>query len=103
MTVLQEFYAERSQGKSLVQIDDSVSAPPTVNAPDTFSGEYESKDASGVLGILEISMSDFSRLETETKTAEAAAQQEYQKPQHESAVRKATPSPRTSSETNSST
>jgi len=87
MTVLQEFYAERAQGKALVQLDES--APP-VNAPDTFSGEYESKDASGVLGILEISMSDFARLETETKTAEAAAQQEYQKLQHESAVRKAT-------------
>merc|ERR1719456_1205581 len=86
MTVLQEFYAERQQGKSLVQLDDS--APP--GAPETFSGEYESKDASGVLGILEISMSDFARLETETKTAEAAAQQEYQKLQHESAVRKAT-------------
>jgi hypothetical protein len=88
MTVLQEFYAERQQGQSLVQTDDSLNAPPS--APDTFSGEYESKDASGVLGILEISMSDFARLETETKTAEAAAQQEYQKLQHESAVRKAT-------------
>merc|ERR1719207_120763 len=43
MTVLQEFYAERQQGKSLVQLDDSAGAPPTVNAPDTFSGEYESK------------------------------------------------------------
>merc|ERR1719160_1243293 len=88
MTVLQEFYGDR-QAKSFVQVDQQTSLDQP-NAPDTFSGEYESKDASGVLGILEISMSDFARLETETKTAEAAAQQEYQKLQHESAVRKAT-------------
>jgi hypothetical protein len=88
MTVLQEFYNERAQKQqSLVQVDQQLDQP---NAPDTFDGGYESKDASGVLGILEISMSDFARLESETKTAEAAAQNEYQKLMQESAIRKAT-------------
>jgi hypothetical protein len=85
MTVLQEFYAERSQ-TSLVQVNAVDSADP----PPTFEGGYEKKDASGVLGILEISMSDFARLESETKNGEAQAAAEYQKLIQGSAVRKAT-------------
>jgi len=89
MTVLQEFYNDKAQKASLVQVDQQTSLDQP-NAPQTFDGGYESKDASGVLGILEISMSDFARLESETKTAEAAAQNEYQKLMQESAIRKAT-------------
>merc|ERR1719201_2350985 len=76
MTVLQEFYG--ASPKSFAQVDESLddSAAP---APPTHEGAYQKKDASGVLGILEISMSDFARLETETKTAEAQAEAEYQK------------------------
>jgi len=84
VTVLQEFYAQKQGGSSLMQTSGSE------DPPETFSGEYESKDASGVLGILEISMADFARLETETKTAEAQAQNEFQKLTQENAVRKAT-------------
>merc|ERR1719326_1961574 len=83
MTVLQEFYGDR-QAKSFVQVEETVEPPPT------HEGAYEKKDASGVLGILEISMSDFARLETETKTGEAQAEAEYQKLMKGSAVRKAT-------------
>merc|ERR1719359_1053719 len=90
MTVLQEFYAERQKGTSLAQVDVDTELSGPVTPPSTFDGEYEAKDASGVLGILEISMSDFARLETETKTSEAASQQEYQKLMQESAIRKAT-------------
>merc|ERR1719440_2778708 len=88
MTVLQEFYGA-SQAKSFAQVDEStedVAAP----APPTHEGAYEKKDASGVLGILEISLSDFARLETETKASEAQAEAEYQKLIKGSAVRKAT-------------
>merc|ERR1719199_2074213 len=87
MTVLQEFYG--ASPKSFAQVDESLddSAAP---APPTHEGAYQKKDASGVLGILEISMSDFARLETETKTAEAQAEAEYQKLMKGSAVRKAT-------------
>jgi len=83
MTVLQEFYSEH---QSLVQ----VSAVDSADPPPTFEGGYEKKDSSGVLGILEISMSDFARLETETKNGEAQAESEYQKLIQGSAVRKAT-------------
>jgi len=88
MTVLQEFYGA-SQAKSFAQVDEStedVAAP----APPTHEGAYEKKDASGVLGILEISLSDFARLETETKAGEAQSEAEYQKLIKGSAVRKAT-------------
>jgi DNA repair exonuclease SbcCD ATPase subunit len=84
MTVLQEFYSEHQT--SLVQVNAVDSADP----PPTFDGSYEKKDSSGVLGILEISMSDFARLESETKNGEAQAESEYQKLIKGSAVRKAT-------------
>merc|ERR1719331_2451910 len=88
MTVLQEFYGDRQQ-KSFAQVDEnSDDAGPA--PPPTHEGGYEKKDASGVLGILEISMSDFARLETETKSGEAQAEAEYQKLIKGSAVRKAT-------------
>merc|ERR1719420_2277121 len=88
MTVLQEFYGDRQQ-KSFAQVDENADdAGPA--PPPTHEGGYEKKDASGVLGILEISMSDFARLETETKSGEAQAEAEYQKLIKGSAVRKAT-------------
>merc|ERR1719387_3090457 len=88
MTVLQEFYGDR-QAKSFVQVDEAAEdlGP---SPPPTHEGAYEKKDASGVLGILEISLSDFARLETETKASEAQAEAEYQKLMKGSAVRKAT-------------
>merc|ERR1719443_1395462 len=86
MTVLQEFYGAP---KSFVQVDESVEDSAAPQPPPTHDS-YEKKDASGVLGILEISLSDFARLETETKSAEAQAEAEYQKLMKGSAVRKAT-------------
>merc|ERR1719247_1929126 len=88
MTVLQEFYG-KDQQKSFAQVDENADdAGPA--PPPTHEGGYEKKDPSGVLGILEISMSDFARLETETKSGEAQAEAEYQKLIKGSAVRKAT-------------
>jgi hypothetical protein len=87
MTVLQEFYGD--QKKSFAQVDESASESGP-EPPPTQEGAYEKKDAAGVLGILEISLSDFARLETETKTGEAQAEAEYQKLMKGSAVRKAT-------------
>jgi hypothetical protein len=86
--VLQEFYAKRAkakeekEGASLAQV---AGAPP----PKTFEGEYTGQDAGGVMSILEISLSDFARLESETKTAEQQAASEYAKMMHESQVRQA--------------
>jgi len=87
MTVLQEFYGDNK--KSFAQVDETTEDTGP-EPPPTHEGAYEKKDASGVLGILEISMSDFARLETETKTGEAQAEAEYQKLMKGSAVRKAT-------------
>jgi len=89
--VLNDFYAK--QGKK-AEGDDALlqGASAAAGPPKTFEGEYTGKGdaAGGIMAILEISLSDFSRLEAETKTAEQQAAAEYQKLMHESAVRKAT-------------
>merc|ERR1719313_1473744 len=90
--VLNDFYAK--QGKKKAEGDDALlqGASAAAGPPKTFEGEYTGKGdaAGGIMAILEISLSDFSRLEAETKTAEQQAAAEYQKLMHESAVRKAT-------------
>jgi chromosome segregation ATPase len=85
--VLNEFYSKQKKAKETNDLLQSASA---ADPPKTFEGEYTGKDAGGIMSILEISLSDFSRLEAETKTAEQQAAAEYQKLMHESAVRKAT-------------
>jgi len=63
--VLQAYY-EKNSGAFLQQ-------------PKTFEGDYTgSKDSAvGVIAVLEISLEDFARLESETKTDEATAAREY--------------------------
>merc|ERR1719183_1738808 len=87
--VLNDFYAKQAKK---ADGDDALLQGAAAGPPKTFEGEVTGKGdaAGGIMAILEISLSDFSRLEAETKTAEQQAATEYQKLMHESAVRKAT-------------
>mmetsp|Transcript_153582 Transcript_153582/g.286296 ORF Transcript_153582/g.286296 Transcript_153582/m.286296 type:complete len:671 (+) Transcript_153582:76-2088(+) len=68
LTVLKEFYSKAAEATSLVQ-----------KQPAIFDSPYKGMQAEngGVVGMLEVIQSDFARLEADTKTAEAAAQKEY--------------------------
>merc|ERR1719486_1331468 len=67
LTVLKEFYAKAAEATAFVQ------------APEIFDSPYKGMGAEsgGVVGMLEVIESDFARLESDTKAAEASAQKEY--------------------------
>merc|ERR1719491_2056012 len=70
LTVLKEFYAKAAEATALVQ----QRAEPAI-----FDSPYKGmgSESGGVVGMLEVIESDFARLESETKAAEATAQKEY--------------------------
>merc|ERR1719159_1169621 len=67
MAVLKEFYAKAGEATAFAQ------------QPEIFDSPYKGmqSESGGVIGMLEVIQSDFSRLEAETKAAEEAAQKEY--------------------------
>jgi len=71
LTVLKEFYAQAGEATALLQQQPA--------APEIFDSPYKGMQAEngGVIGMLEVIMSDFARLEADTKAAEATAQKEY--------------------------
>merc|ERR1719183_2142874 len=71
LTVLKEFYAKAAKATAFVQ--QQPEAPETFDKPYTGMGG----ESGGVVGMLEVIESDFARLESETKAAEATAQKEY--------------------------
>jgi len=78
-TVLKEFYAKAGVAAALIQAPKHGEKFDAKDAPDTFEGSYQGnqKAAGGIMGFLEVIMSDFKRLEEETKSAETQAQAEY--------------------------
>merc|ERR1711966_125579 len=60
-------------------------------APEIFDAPYQGMQSEngGVVGMLEVIQSDFARLETDTKAAEAEAQRQYDEFSSESAVNRA--------------
>lgn len=83
MTVLKDFYEKESFAQT-----DSNADPP----PDTWDGGGEvqaSTGGAGVIGILEIAISDFAHLEEETTTAESSAAKEYDTFMKETQVQRA--------------
>merc|ERR1719421_1827206 len=66
--VLKEFYANAADATAFVQ-----AKPEVFDSPE----QGQQGAATGVLGMLEVILSDFARLEAETKAAEKAAQGEY--------------------------
>merc|ERR1719421_2201421 len=71
LTVLKEFYAKAAEATAFVQQQPE--------APEIFDKPYQGMQAGngGVVGMLEVIESDFARLESDTKAAEASAQKEY--------------------------
>jgi len=79
--VLREFYAKAAEATSLVQKQ---------KQPDIFDSPYKgSSESGGILGMLEVILSDFARLEADTDGAEAAASNEYDQFMTDSKVDKA--------------
>jgi chromosome segregation ATPase len=83
LTVLKEFYAKAAEATALLQ--QGKQAPPPI-----FEEPYKGMqgESGGVVGMLEVIESDFARLESETKAAEAAAQAEYDEFMHDSELDK---------------
>jgi chromosome segregation ATPase len=79
LTVLKEFYAKAGEATALLQAE-----------PEIFDSPYKGMQSEngGVVGMLEVIDSDFARLESETKAAEATAQKEYDEFMTESKVDK---------------
>merc|ERR1719327_435510 len=73
MSVLKEFYAKAAEATALNQ------QTPAEDAPETFDAPYKGNQtgASSVMDFLEVILSDFARLQSQTETAEAAEQEEY--------------------------
>merc|ERR1740133_376236 len=70
--VLKDFYAKSATATALVQ-------QPAADAPETFDKAYTGMGSSGggVVDFLEVILTDFSRLESETTSAEAEEDDEY--------------------------
>merc|ERR1719440_2744129 len=70
LEVLKNFYAKAGDATALLQQEP---------APEIFDKAYKGMQAEngGVVGMLEVIESDFARLFSETKAAEATAQKEY--------------------------
>merc|ERR1719160_2109346 len=83
LQVLKDFYEKAGDATALVQ------QQPT--APEIFDKPYKGMggENGGVVGMLEVILSDFERLEAETKAAEEEAQAEYDKFMTDSEVDKA--------------
>merc|ERR1719433_1734667 len=71
LTVLKEFYSKAGEATALVQQQPE--------APEIFDSPYKGMQSEngGVVGMLEVIATDFSRLEADTKAAEATAQKEH--------------------------
>merc|ERR1712113_271870 len=71
ITVLKDFYAKAGEATAFLQQQPE--------SPEIFDSPYKGmhSENGGVVGMLEVIESDFARLESETKAAEATAQKEY--------------------------
>ena len=76
LAVLKDFYAKASKATALVQ-----QPSPAGDAPGSWDTPYTGMGGSstGVLGMLEVILADFVRLEEETSSTEAEAQASYDK------------------------
>jgi len=77
MAVLKDFYAKAADATALAQTAQS----PAEDAPETFDKPYKglTGESGGVVGFMEVILTDFTRLESDTASSEAAEQDEYEK------------------------
>jgi len=83
--VLKDFYAQASGGASLLQgqgprndMAERLGLKDQMDRVNTASASYSGGNAGGIMSMLEVILSDFARLETETTSAEAQGQAKYQ-------------------------
>merc|ERR1719451_175894 len=84
MAVLKDFYEKSADATAFAQ-------QPAADAPETFEKPYKGLLAEGgnVVDFLEVILTDFSRLESETAAAEAEEEEEYKTFMFESKMDKA--------------
>jgi len=89
--VLKDFYQKAGEATALLQQDPSKEDPTYGAAPEIFDAPYKGmqNDKGGVVGMLEVIQSDFSRLEADTSASEQADQGDYDKFMTDSEVEKA--------------
>mmetsp|Transcript_24051 Transcript_24051/g.51057 ORF Transcript_24051/g.51057 Transcript_24051/m.51057 type:complete len:698 (+) Transcript_24051:93-2186(+) len=77
VAVLKEYYAKSAEATALAQ----QAQAPAEDAPETFSGPYKGMMPEGgsVVDFLEVILTDFSRLESDTATSEATEQETYER------------------------
>merc|ERR1719335_965704 len=75
MAVMKDFYAKSAEATALSQ----VSKAPADDAPETFDKPYTGllPEGANVVDFLEVILSDFSRLESETSAQESTETEEY--------------------------
>jgi predicted RNase H-like nuclease (RuvC/YqgF family) len=81
LSVLQSFYAKAAQATALVQSTHKAKQSPADDAPASFTTPYKGLGGSskGVLGMLEVILADFSRLQAETSSSEAESADAFEK------------------------
>jgi len=74
MAVLKDFYAKAATATALTQMQQ-----PAADAPETFDKPYKGlgSEGGGVVDFLEVILTDFSRLESETTSSEAEEEDSY--------------------------
>eukprot|EP00927_Polykrikos_kofoidii_P086225 TRINITY_DN95_c0_g1_i1.p1 TRINITY_DN95_c0_g1~~TRINITY_DN95_c0_g1_i1.p1 ORF type:complete len:708 (+),score=189.60 TRINITY_DN95_c0_g1_i1:80-2125(+) len=99
IAVLKEYYAKSAQATAFVQ------QTPLDDAPETFAKPYQGMLVEGgnVVEFLEVILSDFARLESETDAAEAADQQVFEEFMFESRKDKAVKETEVSHKSNTKT
>jgi len=82
MSVLKDFYAKSAEAQAFVQANVKED-----DAPETFDEPYQGNQegGGGVVGMLEVVLSDFTRLESETASSEALEADTYKQYMFESA------------------
>jgi len=92
IAVLKEYYAKSSQATALMQKQASTHRQtPMEDAPETFDKPYQGllPEGGNVVDFLEVILSDFARLESETKASEDSEQSTYEQFMFESKKDKA--------------
>jgi len=85
LVVLKEFYAKAAGSTALAQASKGV----VDDMPQTFDKPYTGMENGGVMGMLDVILSDFQRLEASTTQAEVSAEDEFSVFSGDSAVDKA--------------
>merc|ERR1719454_1166409 len=100
MAVLKDFYAKSAEATAFAQqpdrestafVKDQATAKPAEDAPETFDKPYKGMlpEGGSIVDFLEVILTDFARLQSETETQEATELEEFKKFMHESKKDKA--------------